>query len=162
MKKLILVILALALFSDYAEARKRKVVQPQTSWAITNPVFEGAVFQEQRQPTLSRKVRRHAISTVQIIPHPPSCPRRAFCGCGLAVSIFGSIRRDLWLATNWLKFPRSTPAPGMVAVRRGHVFKLVQLASSGNWIVEDYNSGGGLSRIHERSIAGYVIVNPRG
>jgi hypothetical protein len=50
----------------------------------------------------------------------------------------------------------------MVAVRRHHVFVLEQHVSGDTWLVYDANSGGRQTRIHERSIAGYVIVNPRG
>lgn len=50
-----------------------------------------------------------------ILPHPSGCPRRAFCGCGAAVEVFGRPIRSLWLAARWLDFPRAAPAPGMVA-----------------------------------------------
>ena len=105
--------------------------------------------------------RHHAVSDAQIVAHPAGCPRRAFCGCGAALRVFGSPLRSLWLASNWYRFPRATPAPGMVAVRRHHVFVLEQLLSSGLWLVYDANSGRHLTRIHARSIAGYTIVNPR-
>ena len=98
----------------------------------------------------------------QILPHPPGCPSRAFCGCGAAVRVFGSPIRSLWLATNWLRFPRSAPAPGMVAVRRGHVFVLEHHVGGSTWQVYDANSGGRKTRRHARSISGYVIVNPHG
>src|SRR3569623_3640440 len=49
-----------------------------------------------------------------ILPHPAGCPRRAFCGCGAAVEVFGKPVRSLWLAATWLRFPRATPAPVMV------------------------------------------------
>lgn len=97
----------------------------------------------------------------QIIAHPSGCPRRAFCGCGAAVRVFGSPRRDLWLAANWLRFPRATPAPGMAAARRGHVFVLESHVGGNLWLVTDHNSGGRSSRVHVRSISGYVIVNPQ-
>lgn len=95
-----------------------------------------------------------------IVAHPAGCPRRAFCGCGAAVRVFGSPIRSLWLAANWLRFPRTSPAPGMVAARRGHVFVLEQHLGGNVWQVYDANSGGRKTRIHARSIAGYVIVNP--
>lgn len=76
--------------------------------------------------------------------------------------IFGSPIRSLWLAANWFKFPRSAPAPGTVAVRRHHVFVLEQHLGGDTWQVYDANSGGRKTRIHARSIAGYVIVDPRG
>lgn len=97
-----------------------------------------------------------------VVSHPAGCPSRAFCGCGAAVRVFGSPVRSLWLAANWFKFPRSAPAAGMVAVRRHHVFVLEADLGGGVWQVYDANSGGHATRIHARSIAGYVIVNPRG
>lgn len=90
---------------------------------------------------------------------PQGCPHR-FCGCALALKIFGVAKRDLWLAANWLRFPRAVAAPGMVAARRGHVFRLEAHIEGSNWRVYDPNSGGGRIRIHARSISGYVIVNP--
>lgn len=97
-----------------------------------------------------------------IVGHPAGCPTRAFCGCGASVRVFGHPVRGLYLAANWLRFPRAAPAPGMVAARRGHVFVLEQqLDSNGTWMVYDANSGGHATRVHARSIAGYVIVNPR-
>jgi hypothetical protein len=35
-------------------------------------------------------------------------------------------------------------------------------AGNGQWLVHDYNSGGGLSRVHVRDVRGYVFVNPHG
>lgn len=98
----------------------------------------------------------------EIVAHPSGCPTRAFCGCGAAVRIFGAPVRALWLAANWFKFPRATPAPGMAAVRRHHVMVLETDLGGGIWQVYDANSGGHATRIHARSIAGYAIVNPRG
>lgn len=97
----------------------------------------------------------------QMLPHPSGCPRRAFCGCGAAIRIFGSPRRDLWLAANWLRFPRAVPAPGRVAARRGHVFVLERHIGGDLWLVTDHNSGGHKSRLHVRSIRGFAIVNPQ-
>jgi hypothetical protein len=74
--------------------------------------------------------------------------------------VFGRPVRNLWLAANWLRFPRAAPAPGRVAARRGHVFVLEHHISGNVWMVYDANSGGRRTRIHPRSIAGYVIVNP--
>lgn len=89
-----------------------------------------------------------------IVPHPEGCPSRAFCGCGAAVRIFGHSVRELWLAANWFKFPRTSPAPGMAAVRRHHVFVLEADLGGGLWQVFDANSGGHLTRVHARSLAG--------
>ena len=93
---------------------------------------------------------------------PAGCPR-AFCGCEASLYLFGHIRADLNLASNWMrKFPRTSPAPGMAAVRNHHVMVLVSQVDGKNWLVHDGNSGGGLTHDHVRSISGYVIVNPRG
>lgn len=97
-----------------------------------------------------------------ILPHPPGCPSRAFCGCGAALEVFGKHVRSLWLARNWFQFPRTEPAPGMVAVRRGHVFVIREVRENGVVLAYDANSGGRKTRLHLRSLAGYVVVNPRG
>jgi hypothetical protein len=110
----------------------------------------------------SQPHRRVAAAGSAILSHPSGCPSRAFCGCGAAVRVFGAPIRSLWLAANWLRFPRTAPAPGMVAARRGHVFVLEQHLGGNTWMVYDANSGRRQTRIHPRSIAGYVIVNPRG
>src|SRR6187401_2153847 len=90
------------------------------------------------------------------------CPH-AFCGCEASLYVFGKIRPELNLASNWIrKFPRTSPAPGMAAARSGHVMVLMSHVEGKNWLVHDGNSGGGLTREHVRSISGYVIVNPRG
>ena len=92
---------------------------------------------------------------------PAGCPR-AFCGCGASLYLFGKIIPSLNLAANWLRFPRSKPAPGMVAARRGHVFVLVRHIGGKVWLTHDSNSGHHRTRIHPRSIAGFTVVNPRG
>lgn len=92
---------------------------------------------------------------------PSNCPHR-FCGCEASLYVFGEIRPELNLAANWVrKFPRATPASGMVAARSGHVMVLMSQASGDEWLVHDGNSGGGRTREHVRSIRGYAIVNPR-
>lgn len=96
----------------------------------------------------------------QILPHPRGCPSKAFCGCGASVEIFGHPVRNLFLARNWFKFPRTSPGHNTVAVRRGHVFVLKNHIQGSIWQVADYNSGGRRSRLHPRSIAGYTIVQP--
>ena len=93
---------------------------------------------------------------------PDECPR-SFCGCEASLYLFGQVRPDLNLASNWMKkFPRTSPAPGMAAVRNHHVFVLMSQVSGSNWLVHDGNSGHGLTREHVRSISGYTIVNPKG
>ena len=109
----------------------------------------------------ARQHHRGRIEAAQIVTHPAGCPSRAFCGCGVAVRVFGRPIRELWRAANWFRFPRAAPAPGMVAVRRHHVFVLEQALGGKTWLTYDANSGGHATRIHARSIVGYVIVNPR-
>lgn len=93
---------------------------------------------------------------------PAGCPR-SFCGCEASRYVFGHIRADLNLASNWSrKFPRSSPAAGMVAVRNHHVMVLVSHVGGKDWLVHDGNSGAGLTRDHVRSISGFVVVNPNG
>jgi hypothetical protein len=92
---------------------------------------------------------------------PAGCPS-SFCGCGAALRVFGRIVPELNLAANWLRFPRTSPAPGMVAARRGHVFVLEQHLGGDTWLAYDANSGGHATRMHARSLRGYTIVNPRG
>jgi hypothetical protein len=93
---------------------------------------------------------------------PAGCPH-AFCGCEASLYLFGEIRPDLNLASNWIrKFPRTSPAPGMAAARNHHVMVLMSHVGGSNWLVHDGNSGGGLTREHVVSISGYVIVDPQG
>jgi hypothetical protein len=101
-------------------------------------------------------------AVAEIQPHPFPCPRVAFCGCGASVKVFGKPVRDLYLARNWYRFPRSQPAPGTVAVRRHHVFVLQHHVAGDVWMVYDANSGRRQTRVHHRSIAGWAIVNPHG
>ena len=91
---------------------------------------------------------------------PAGCPR-SFCGCGASIRVFGHIVPGLNLASNWLRFPRTAPAPGMVAARRGHVFVLEQHLGGAMWMAYDANSGGHATRLHARSVRGYAVVNPR-
>jgi hypothetical protein len=104
--------------------------------------------------------RISARAAARVVSHPVGCPARAFCGCGASVRVFGRSVRSLWLAAAWFKFPRATPAVGMVAVRRHHVFVLEGHIGGDVWQVFDANSDRRQTRIHPRSIAGYTIVNP--
>lgn len=110
-------------------------------------------------PESSRIIARYAER--QVLPHPSGCPSRAFCGCGAALDVFGKHVRELWLARNWFKFPRTSPAPGMVAVRRHHVFVIRDVRGNNTVLAYDANSGRGRTHLHVRSLAGYVVVDPR-
>jgi hypothetical protein len=93
---------------------------------------------------------------------PAGCPH-SYCGCGLRIYLGLSDKR-LNLASNWARLlPRAAgPAPGLAAVRSGHVMYIESAAGNGQWLIRDYNSGGGLSRLHVRDVRGYVFVSPRG
>jgi hypothetical protein len=84
---------------------------------------------------------------------PSGCPR-AYCGCA-AARFLGLNDPRLNLAWNWTKFYHG-PAP--VAVWRHHIAIIERMTGPHTAILRDYNSGRGLSRIHERSIAGARIV----
>ena len=92
---------------------------------------------------------------------PAGCPH-SFCGCEASLYLFGAIHAELNLASNWIrKFPRTSPAPGMAAVRNHHVMVLISHVGGRNWLVHDGNSGGGLTRDHVRSTSGYIVVDPQ-
>lgn len=158
--------LALVCVSLPAEARRVKPVQCEL-FDIMRPceMFQppqpgGAVTS--RRVRLDRGAGAALGLSAKTLAHPSGCPRRAFCGCGASVEVFGRPVRKLFLAANWLRFPRTVPAPGMVAARRGHVFVLRQHISGSTWLAYDANSGGRRTRVHPRSIAGFVIVDPHG
>jgi hypothetical protein len=48
----------------------------------------------------------------------------------------------------------------MAAARPGHVMVLLEHVGGDRWLTYDGNSGGGRTRIHVRSIRGFVTVNP--
>jgi len=93
---------------------------------------------------------------------PAGCPRK-FCGCEASLYVFGVIKPELNLASNWPRyFPRTVPSPGKVAARPGHVFVLIRHVEGDRWLVHDGNSGGGYTRQHVRSITGFAVVDPLG
>jgi len=104
--------------------------------------------------------RRVADAGTIIGGRPAGCPSR-YCGCGLRMYL-GLADKRLNLASNWARlFPHvAGPAAGIAAVRSGHVMYIEGSAGDGQWLVRDYNSGGGLSRVHVRDVRGYVFVNP--
>jgi hypothetical protein len=93
---------------------------------------------------------------------PSGCPH-SYCGCGLR-KYLGLADERLNLASNWARLlPRASgPGPGLAAVRNHHVMYIESAAGNGQWMVRDYNSGGGLSRMHVRDVRGYVFVDPHG
>ena len=106
------------------------------------------------------RFHRYADAGKIIGSRPAGCPH-AYCGCGLRKHL-GLTDKRLNLASNWARLFRREPAPrvGLAAVRTGHVMYIEGKTGGGQWLIRDYNSGGGLSRIHVRSVRGYVFVNP--
>ena len=166
MLRITLFVLACLLLVSPAEARQhhrhhRHVVRHHRHHVVQRRAPVARVFSGWRNtPSAPKQARVDSADT--IVAHPAGCPRVAFCGCGAAVRLgLGAGARHLWLAANWYRFPRSAPAPGMVAVRRHHVMVLEADLGGGVWRVYDANSGRHLTRVHSRSIAGYAVVNPR-
>jgi len=112
-------------------------------------------------PVGNRAFARAKTGTV-ISSRPAGCPNR-YCGCGLRMYLGLSDAR-LNLASNWARLlPREAgPRAGLAAVRSGHVMYIESAAGNGQWLIRDYNSGGGLSRMHVRDVRGYIFVNPHG
>lgn len=160
-----------AFFTTSADARQRnKPTQQFAPECFTIMPCEGATkssadFLSGVKSIHIKMKRISAISETavsQVIGgRPAGCPSR-FCGCGASLHLFGRIVPGLNLAANWLRFPRTNPAPKMVAARRGHVFVLEQHIAGNTWLVHDSNSGGHRTRLHARSISGFVIVDPSG
>ena len=109
-----------------------------------------------------RRVASAAGGGTVIGARPSGCPH-AYCGCGLR-KFLGLADKRLNLASNWARlFPRvAGPRAGVAAVRSHHVMYIEGRAGNGGWLVRDYNSGGGLSRVHVRDVRGYIFVDPRG
>ena len=84
---------------------------------------------------------------------PAGCPH-AYCGCGARLHLGISDPR-LNLAWNWTKYYHGST---LVAVWPHHVAIIERMTGPHTAILIDYNSGLGLSRHHERSIAGARIV----
>jgi hypothetical protein len=163
--------------SSASDARPSRPSVNVSECNVTMPCdFSGSQMRRGRLASYTREQRdfeqrgispRNAMAEVtggrsQVVGgRPAGCPR-SFCGCGASIRVFGSIVPGLNLASNWLRFPRTAPAPGMVAARRGHVFVLEQHVEGDMWMAYDANSGGHATRIHARSLRGYVVVNPRG
>lgn len=106
----------------------------------------------------------YADTSTRIMPHPAGCPPRRFCGCGTAQRLLGKTvtAGGLAIAANWGGFPSAPCAPGMAAWRQGHVYAIEQCLPGNRVVAYDPNSGGGRTRMHVRSLAGYRIVNPHG
>ncbi len=157
----------LVLASATADARPK---QPRTdSAALTYCASDQTYRTTCSQP--EKRIQRVAIETGEGVVggRPSECQIRIrgrlipFCGCGVSLKVFGRAIPELFLAANWKrKFPRAQPAAGMVAARSGHVMYIISYIGDGVALVYDPNSGGGKTRIHERSLRGYTVVDPNG
>lgn len=169
--------LVVAASSFAAEARPYRMLQA-SECNVTMPCdFSYSQARRQRAPRPSLQAYRTTQMTVTdtgntatimsasgdriVGGRPAGCPS-SFCGCGAALRVFGRVVPELNLASNWLRFPRTSPAPGMVAARHGHVFVLEQPLGGDMWMAYDANSGGHATRMHARSLRGYTVVNPHG
>jgi len=152
------------------QARARQVYraqrQPSVAYRTQRQPVEAS--RSQTEPALTRsasheeaKAPHYALGGGEIIQHPAGCPARLFCGCGASIEVFGHSIRDLWLVSNWYRFPRAAPAPGM-AVLWGtrHVAVIRQYFGDGTAMLYDANSGKGLTRLHRIRIAGLAVVDP--
>ena len=169
--------LFLALSVSASNARPSSSFSSPPECNVTMPCDFGGMQQRRvapfsrvrEQSNLNHRVARYrnAMASVEvqgsagqvIAGRPPGCPH-SFCGCGASLRVFGRIVPGLNLASNWLRFPRTAPAPGMVAARHGHVFVLERHVGGDTWMAYDANSGGHATRIHARSLRGYTVVNP--
>jgi hypothetical protein len=168
--------LLVVLSSSVSDARPSRTSLTPTKCNVTMPCdFSGAALPparvahrqleqrsiEQRSASFPSAMAEVNGGRGQVVgSRPAGCPR-SFCGCGASIRVFGHIVPGLNLASNWLRFPRTAPAPGMVAARRGHVFVLEQHLGGDMWMAYDANSGGHATRLHARSLRGYAVVNPR-
>ena len=165
--------LLFAFCSSASDARTYRTTSPPEC-NVTMPCDFGGLRQHSLRVTYSYPVQRNFGRIVRLRSamaegnagsdrvvggRPAGCPS-AFCGCGASIRVFGHIVPGLNLASNWLRFPRAAPAPGMVAARHGHVFVLEQHIEGDTWMAYDANSGGHATRMHARSLRGYTVVNP--
>jgi hypothetical protein len=162
-------------FSSSASDARSYRISPPPECNVTMPCdFSGVqqsrvrvAYRDTEQSNFGRRVVRFqnamadaSADSEQVVGgRPAGCPR-SFCGCGASIRVFGRIVPGLNLASNWLRFPRAAPAPGMVAARHGHVFVLEQHLEGDTWMAYDANSGGHATRVHARSLRGYTVVNP--
>jgi hypothetical protein len=131
-----------------------------SDWTTHRPPARTLSARRNRNHRSIARVDANGNAVTFIGGRPAGCPH-SYCGCGLR-KYLGLSDKRLNLAWNWARlFPRTQAQAGAAAVRAHHVMLLVRHVSGSRWIVRDYNSGDGLSRIHERDVRGYVFVNPR-
>ena len=146
-----------------ANAADRKHHPPESGLATAWASLTGAVSNAVRyiHEVTTEASPRASYGEGEIVPHPSGCPHTQFCGCGVAVKVFGEPRRELWPASAWRRYPRASCAPGRVAVWGGHVAAILECLGDGTARLYDPNSGGGLTRIDVRPLPS-LIVDPHG
>ncbi len=153
------VVCAFALTISAAEAKQRHHVPRAESVGLAYCASDGSyrsgcAAREARSVGRARVSAGYAGEGATVIGGRPSgCPP-AYCGCA-AARFLGLSDPRLNLAWNWTKYYHG-PTP--VAVWRHHVAIIERMTGPHTAVLRDYNSGRGLSRIHERSIAGARIV----
>ena len=146
------------LFAGSAHAAPRQV-NTGLSYCAADQTYRATCGQAETRPTGRARVNTGYAEAQIIGGRPAGCPK-AYCGCGLA-RYLGINDARLNLAWNWARlFPKAHAGPGMAVVWRHHVALIESMTGDGVARLRDYNSGGGLSRLHVRSIAGAVVVNP--
>jgi hypothetical protein len=164
------ILAAVALTFARAEAKEqRKLRQSQLTqpwaWSTTrskNPVVialgRGLLHVISNEHKLRRiTTRRHGYSLSLSTECQTARRLGGPCGCYASEQIFGHSVRNLWLANAWLRFPRTTPAPGTAAIWPGrHVAQVVAVNSDKTVVVNDsWNAH------HVVRMAGLVFVKPR-
>lgn len=96
----------------------------------------------------------------RIVSHPAGCPHTEFCGCGVSVFLYGHPVRSLFEAQAFRRFPHAAPGYKMVAWKAHHAFVILAVHGHGRVLAYDPNSGHHKTRIHERSLRGFHVVNP--
>ncbi len=129
----------------------------QASWLIPDVKPDHAVHRHLQHGYVRAHNTRtgHAVSGLSV----PCQIARALggpCGCFASEQVFGHSVRELWLADAWLKFPRTVPHAGAVAVwPHRHVALAVSGPHGGRITVRDSWA------THDVSLAGLVFVEPR-
>ena len=77
------------------------------------------------------------------------------CGCWASIHFFGHSVRDLWLARNWLQFPRTSAAAGTAAIwpNRHHVAPVVGVEGNSVIVADSWGT-------HAVRLAGLTFVRP--
>lgn len=153
--------------STSAEASPHHKASHRNHYTRVSGHHHRPAYRAHRKTHHRRSYSDYRAGVTQYLPHPPGCPRTAFCGCGAAYEVYGQAKRfvkglNLFLARDWKHLPHASPGPGMAAASNSHVFILRQHIAGDVWLVADHNSGHHQSRLHARSIAGFTIVNPHG